>query len=417
MTSRRSIRRFIPLVIFASVAFCALPSSAMAMMISLSVYKGRTISEATFQRTVVEVIESSDSIDDMKNFITFREGTPAERQHLVFMGKVLLDGRQLSDYNIQNESTIDVYELTAPAAPSLFTGVPSGQTSSRAETIGFTLGEPGGTVECQLDSGSWGACTSVSGTTGSIDLTALDVGSHTLSVRQTDTANNVGDVATTASWEVISNGLDSGSSPVVRGALIKSTETDSLRSPTFEWQRCSSLDDASSCSAISGAGAAGAWWGTRNADIGQQVRLRATSGATELLTGLSGVIGASNVTAPVFNQGLVAGAPKKGTSLHISFGRWNGYVAGSSTVSFQWQRSAASDSRAFRTDIGTNSQWYRPVADDVGNYLWVTATLTTHGQTATASSAVTNQVANDLVGRRAHTAVRHKAPRHKTKVH
>ncbi|MEI7560028.1 MAG: ubiquitin-like protein [Actinomycetes bacterium] len=406
------LRRLIPLVVLASVAFCALPSSAMGMMIYLKTYKGRTISESTQRHTIVEVIEPSDSIDAMKDFIAFREGTPLERQHLVFMGKVLLDGRALSDYNIQDESTIYVYELTAPAAPGGFTGVPSGQATSRAETIGFTLAEPGGTVECQLDSGPWGACTSVSGTTGSMELTGLDLGSHTLSVRQTDSANNIGAVATTAAWEVVSNGLDWGSSPFVRGNLIKSTETDLLVSPVFEWQRCSSLDDASSCSPISGSGADGAWWGTRNADIGQQVRLRTTAGGSEFFTGLSGVVAPSNVAAPFVNQGLVAGAPKRGASIHTSFGTWNGYVAGSSTVSFQWQRSAASDPRAYRTDVGTNSQWYRPVADDVGNYLRVTATLTTNGQVATASSSVTNQVASDLAGRRAHTAVRHKTKRH-----
>ncbi|MEI6446698.1 MAG: hypothetical protein WCO96_02310 [Actinomycetes bacterium] len=206
--------------------------------------------------------------------------------------------------------------------------------------------------------------------------------------------------------------VDTGSAPVLRGTVVKATDLDLLSRPLFAWQRCSILNDASSCSAIIGSGADGAWWGTRNADIGNQVRLRAISSDGEWLTGLSGVVGPSNTTAPTLNQGLVDGAPKKGTNLHTSFGTWGGYIAGTSTVAFQWQRCTTTDANSCTTAVGTNSQWYRPVAADVGNYLRVTATLTTNGQSAEASSAVSSQVANNLVSRRAHRAARHKLKRH-----
>ena len=212
--------------------------------------------------------------------------------------------------------------------------------------------------------------------------------------------------------------VDSGSSPVNRGAVIKATDLDLLNRPVFAWQRCSTLDDASSCSAILGSlGANGAWWGTRNADIGQQVRLKAISDGSDWLTGLSGVVGPANTTYPSLNQGLVGGAPKQGTALHTSFGTWDGYIAGTSTVAFQWHRCSTSAVNSCTTDIGTNSQWYRPVAADVGKYLRVTATLTTNGQTAGAGTLVSGQVASNLAGRRAHTAVRRKLSRHKHKTH
>jgi len=210
--------------------------------------------------------------------------------------------------------------------------------------------------------------------------------------------------------------VDTGSSPVNRGTVVKATDLDLLNRPVFAWQRCSRLDDASSCSAITGSlGANGAWWGTRNADIGQQVRLKAIFDDSDWLTGLSGVVGPSNTTAPSLNQGLVGGGPKQGTALHTSFGTWDGYIAGTSTVAFQWQRCSTSDVNSCTTDIGTNSQWYRPVAADVGEYLRVTATLTTNGQTASAGTLVSGQVAGNLAGRRAHTAVRHKPSRHRHK--
>jgi flagellar motor protein MotB len=84
-------------------------------------------------------------------------------------------------------------DTTAPGVPSVTTRPANGTTQTDASFI--FVGEPGGSFQASLDGGTFLAATSP------LELSGLTLGSHTVKIRQTDPAGNVG-ATNTITWTI-----------------------------------------------------------------------------------------------------------------------------------------------------------------------------------------------------------------------
>ncbi|KAF5391855.1 hypothetical protein D9757_001810 [Collybiopsis confluens] len=57
-------------------------------------------------KTITLDVDSEENVDKVMEKIQYREGVPASQQRLIFAGKQLDNGRTLSEYKIDKESTL-----------------------------------------------------------------------------------------------------------------------------------------------------------------------------------------------------------------------------------------------------------------------------------------------------------------------
>jgi hypothetical protein len=309
-----------------------------------------------------------------------------------------------------NTGTISVIQLDPNPIAVTINSTPPSSTTSTSANFTFSTNDDVSAAQCKLDAGPFAPCTTAL-PSGSASYNALAVGSHTFTVKATDSGGNT----STRSYTWVIGAPSNTGLPTVSGTgTVGQTMTanpgswaayPSISSYSYVWQRCA--QSGTSCAAIPGATAQ--TYVLALADVGSTVRVvvTASNGVVPDGTATSAAVGPItgapvNTVAP-----RISGSAVQGRTLSASAGSWAGYPT--PAMSSQWMRCNRSGGLCSAIS-GATGMTYVPTAPDVSHTLQVDIHGTNTVGSALARSALTAVVQASASGSAALTGVARGSP-------
>jgi hypothetical protein len=268
-----------------------------------------------------------------------------------------------------NTGTVSAIQLDPTPISIAITPSSEPTTGTTSTSANFIFGPPSDqvySVQCKLDSGAFGPCSSAS----SMSYTSLSPGPHTFTVQVTDASGNT----FPASWNwtiqgppqtapqntgapTISGTASVGKHLTASGGTWSGTPTPTL---SYQWQRCN--QSGAGCNPISGS--TGTTYAEQRADMGSTLRVLVTgtntAGTLSVPSGASGVVTGLPAASGV---PTVAGTASVGSTLKGTSPSWTGYPT--PTLVYRWARCNKSGASCV-TIAGATGTTYKVPSSQLG---------------------------------------------------